>query len=872
MKKLVFSFDENTGFSKDLLGGKGANLAKMTALKIPVPPGFTISTEACRAFLEKNKKFPEGLWKSVLESIKKLEKQTGKKFGSHTNPLLVSVRSGAAISMPGMMDTILNLGLNDETVEALAKKTNNEAFAYDSYRRFIQMFGNVVMGIEHHNFESIINKIKKLSKKTEDTELDGKDWKEVIKRYKKMIESERGASFPQDPFRQLERAIRAVFDSWLIPRAITYRRIHRIFDDLGTAVNVQAMVFGNLGKTSGTGVAFTRNPSTGEKKLFGEFLVNAQGEDVVAGIRTPEDISKLKKEFPDLYSQFIKTAKVLESHFRDMQDLEFTIEDGVLFLLQTRNGKRSAPAALKIAVDMVEEKLINKKEALLRIEPESLCQMLHPHIDENCDKEVIAIGLPASPGAAVGQVVFNADVAHEWAEHGKTVILVRHETSPEDIHGMHASKGILTSCGGMTSHAAVVARGMGTCCVAGATDIVVNSKAKKFTVGKVVVKEGDYITLDGSIGEVRLGECETHPPDLSDDFLEVLSWTDEYGSMYVRTNADTPNDALKGREFGAKGIGLCRTEHMFFNDERILAMREMILSQSVDQREKALAKLLPFQRDDFKGIFEAMDGYPVTIRLLDPPLHEFLPQRNRDVEHMAEEMGMTFEAVKDLVVNLSEVNPMLGHRGCRLMMTYPEIARMQTRAIVEAACEAHKNGVKVFPEIMVPLIGMLSEFKYLKSVIQETVQKVFVEQKISIDIKIGTMIEVPRACLVADEIAEIADFFSFGTNDLTQMTFGVSRDDTAKFFPDYVKNGHLQVDPFQVLDRKGVGRLIAIAVERGRNANPKIKIGICGEHGGEPSSVDYFFHHDFQYVSCSPFRVPIARMAAAQSYLRKVGN
>ena len=872
MKNYVFSFDEKIGFSKELLGGKGANLAEMTSLGIPVPPGFTISTEACLEFLNKNKHFPEGLWDQVLGKIKKLEAQTGKEFGSKTNPLLVSVRSGAAVSMPGMMDTILNLGLNDKTVKGLAEKTGNETFAYDSYRRFIQMFGNVVMGIDHHHFEGIINDIKSIAKKKEDTELQADDWKEVVNRYQKLIELERGTAFPQDPLKQLERSIQAVFESWLIPRAITYRKIHKISDDLGTAVNVQTMVFGNKGDTSGTGVAFTRNPSTGTKKLYGEFLINAQGEDVVAGIRTPQDISHLEKVFPSLFKQLSDTAEKLENHFKDMQDLEFTIEEEKLYLLQTRSGKRAAQAALKIAVDMVEEGSINKKQALLRIDPESLNQLLHPRIADNAQKHIIAKGLPASPGAAVGQAVFSSDDAHEWTEKGKSVILIRHETSPEDIHGMHAAKGILTACGGMTSHAAVVARGMGTCCVAGATSVVVNEKAKKFTIGDIVVHEGDFITLDGSLGEVILGKCDTVPPDLSEDFKTVLSWADEQGSMYVRTNADTPKDAAKAREFGAKGIGLCRTEHMFFSEERISVMREMILSQNVTQREKALAKLLPYQRMDFKKIFEVMDGYPVTVRLLDPPLHEFLPHKNKDIELMAKELDMTFEEVKDLVVNLGEVNPMLGHRGCRLMITYPEIAKMQTRAITEAACEVQREGGIISPEIMVPLVGMVSELKFLKGVIQEVIQEVFTEQKMTVNIKIGTMIEVPRACLVADEIAEVAEFFSFGTNDLTQMTFGVSRDDTAKFLPKYVEQGYLQNDPFQVLDIKGVGRLIAIAVERGRNANPDIKIGICGEHGGEPSSINYCFHHDFQYVSCSPYRVPIARMAAAQSYLRKVGN
>ena len=870
MKTFTHAFNEVKVFSKELLGGKGANLAEMTKLGIPVPSGFIINTEACRQFLQENKRLPETLWTEILEQVKKLEQKTQKSFGDTQSPLLVSVRSGAAVSMPGMMDTVLNLGLNDQTTEALTKKTNDPRFAYDSYRRFIQMFSNVVLGIDHHHFEEIILNIKKDTNKKEDTELEAQDWKQVIQQYKELVENKTDAPFPQAPLKQLEKSIRAVFESWLIPRAIKYRQIHKISDDLGTAVCVQEMVFGNKGQNSGTGVVFTRNPSTGENTLFGEFLLNAQGEDVVAGIRTPKNISKLETDFPQIFAQLNKTAQTLETHFKDMQDLEFTIEDKTLFLLQTRNGKRSATAAVKIATDMVEEELISKKEALLRIEPNAITQLLHPRISEDCTKNVLTKGLPASPGAAVGKAVFTADDAHEWTEKGEDVILIRHETSPEDIHGMHAAKGILTSCGGMTSHAAVVARGMGTCCVSGATEIIVNEKEKKLTVNKVVIKEGEHLTIDGSTGEVILGTCKTIPPELSEDFQTMLSWAGKNTSMHVRANADTPQDAQKARDFGAKGIGLCRTEHMFFNEERIASMREMILSSTTAQRQKALQKLLPFQRKDFKEILEVMEGYPVTIRLLDPPLHEFLPHKNKDIEVLAKNLNLTFEEVKDQVVNLKEVNPMLGHRGCRLMITYPEIAKMQARAIAEAACDAQKEGKNVIPEIMVPLVGIVEELKFLRKIIEETLQEVFAEKEQIVDIKIGTMIEIPRACLVADEIAQVADFFSFGTNDLTQMTFGFSRDDTAKFLPKYIESNYLKADPFQVLDQKGVGRLIAIAVERARQENPNIKIGICGEHGGEATSIAYCFHHDFQYVSCSPFSIPIARLAASQSFLKKV--
>ncbi len=869
MKTYAFAFDELVAFSKDLLGGKGANLAEMTQLGIPVPPGFTISTEGCGEFLKLDQRFPEGLWEQVQIQLSKLETQTGKIFGGKRNPLLVSVRSGAKISMPGMMDTILNLGLNDQTVEVLANETQDSRFAYDSYRRFIQMFGEVVLGVEHHLFEKEIAALKRKQQIELDTELKAEEWKKIILKFKEIIKEQTSSLFPQEPKKQLEKAIKAVFSSWLIPRAITYRRIHNIPEDLGTAVNIQTMVFGNKGEYSGTGVAFSRNPSTGENKLYGEYLINAQGEDVVAGIRTPESIEKLQESFPHIYDQFQNLATKLESHYKDMQDLEFTIEEGKLYILQTRTGKRTAQAALKIATDLQKVGLISENETLLKIHPEQLSQCLHPQIKYKPLDKILTKGLPASPGAAVGQAVFTADEAQEWFEQGKDVILIRHETSPEDIHGMHAAKGILTACGGMTSHAAVVTRGMGKCCVAGATEAMVNEKDKKVTINQTVIKEGDFLSLDGDTGEVLEGKCETQTPQISTEFKNILSLAEQTGSMHVRANADTPEDAQKAREFGAKGIGLCRTEHMFFSDDRIKGMREMILAQNKDQRKAALKKLLPYQKEDFKGIFEAMKNCPVTVRLLDPPLHEFLPHKKEDIKDLAQELNLTYEQVMDQIVNLTEVNPMLGHRGCRLMITYPEIAKMQARAITEAACECFKEGNKVYPEIMVPLVGTVEELKYLRELIQETILNVFREQKMTMHIKIGTMIEVPRACLVADEIAQVADFISFGTNDLTQMTFGFSRDDIAKFLPFYIENKFLKVDPFQELDIQGVGRLVAIAIERARNANPKIKIGICGEHGGNPKSINYCFHHDFQYVSCSPFRVPTARIAAAQSYIAK---
>lgn len=871
-RKYVYSFSEGDTSQKELLGGKGANLAEMASLGIPVPPGFTITTEACNEFLAMDKKFPAGLWDDALVKLKQLETDMEKKFGDANDPLLVSVRSGAAISMPGMMDTVLNLGLNDKTVQGLATSTGNELFAYDSYRRFIQMFGNVVLGLESKLFEEAIHAVKKAENKTDNTELTAANWKEIVETFKQIVETETGSTFPQDPSKQLERAVRAVFESWLTPRAITYRRINSISDDLGTAVTVQSMVYGNMGETSGTGVAFTRNPSTGEKKFFGEFLMNAQGEDVVAGIRTPKNIIELKNTMPKVLEQLITISEKLEKHFRNMQDIEFTIQEGKLFLLQTRNGKRSAAADLKTAIDMVGEGLISKKEAVLRINAKSLDKLLHPQIADGIEKNVFTIGLPASPGAASGRVVFLSEDAQAAAEKNEKVILIRHETSPEDIHGMHAAQGILTACGGMTSHAAVVARGMGKPCVAGAMDISIDEVKQQAKIGTIIIKAGDWLTIDGATGEVIEGQCKTQKPELSSDFKKMLDWADELCPAFkVRTNADTPEDTKKARGFGAVGIGLCRTEHMFFDADRIMAMREMILSQNKEQRQTALDKLLPYQKQDFIGIFTAMDGYPVNVRLLDPPLHEFLPHKAAEIAALAKTFGLKTEEVQTHITSLDEQNPMLGHRGCRLMISYPAIARMQTRAIVEAACECRANNIQAIPEIMVPFIGTVSELAYLRKVILDEMHLVFEEKNIHFEIPVGTMIEIPRACLVAAEIAKHADFFSFGTNDLTQMTFGYSRDDVGKFLPKYVSNDFLKNDPFQVLDQIGVGKLIKIAVSQARESVPDLKVGICGEHGGEPSSIDFCLHQDFNYVSCSPFRVPIARVAAAQSYLKRFG-
>lgn len=901
MAKRVYLFGgtrtEGRADMKNLLGGKGANLAEMCQIGIPVPAGFTITTEVCNEYYANNMKYPGGLKEEVDKALKKVEAAMSAKFGDPVNPLLVSVRSGARASMPGMMDTILNLGLNEETIEGIIKKSKNERFAWDSYRRFIQMYGDVVMGLkpvskdDHDPFEVVIDELKKELGIKYDLELGVDDLKELVKRYKKIIREKLGKEFPSDPQEQLWGAIGAVFSSWNNERAILYRKMNEIDDSWGTAVNVQAMVFGNMGDDCATGVAFTRDPATGEKRFYGEYLINAQGEDVVAGIRTPQQITKdgsqkwasengvseeerirkypsLEEYIPGAYSQLVKVYTQLEKHYRDMQDIEFTIQNGRLWMLQTRNGKRTAAAAVSIAVDMVNEKLINKKEALLRIEPNTLDQLLHPTFDPKAERKVIAKGLPASPGAATGKVVFNAEDADEWSKRGEKVVLVRVETSPEDLRGMHVSQGILTARGGMTSHAAVVARGMGKCCVSGCGELDVDYANKQFKVRGTVVKEGDFISLDGSTGEVMLGKVATREPELSGDFGTIMNWADETRKLRVRTNADTPHDASVARSFGAEGIGLCRTEHMFFEGDRIKAMREMILANDVAGRQKALAKLLPIQRGDFYGILKAMNGFGVTIRLLDPPLHEFVPHEEVNQREMARELGMSLDEIRAKVEALSEMNPMLGHRGCRLGVTYPEITEMQARAIFEAACKLKKEGFDVKPEVMVPLVGSVSELKMQKEIIVSTAEKVMQETGIKVEYMVGTMIEVPRAAVTADEIAEEAQFFSFGTNDLTQMTFGFSRDDAGKFLPEYIDKKLLPNDPFRILDRNGVGKLVRMGVEKGRATNPKLKIGICGEHGGEPSSVEFCHIVGLDYVSCSPFRVPIARLAAAQAAIR----
>lgn len=850
---------------KDLLGGKGANLAEMTTLGLPVPFGFTITTGVCDYFL-RNKGYPVGFDKQLEEALQVIEEKMGKKFGDQENPLLVSVRSGAKMSMPGMMDTVLNLGLNDQTVEALAKKTGNPRFAYDSYRRFITMFGNVVLGIDHDFFEHELEQIKESKGITLDTDLDVADLKNLVGLFKNIVKNESGKDFPTQPQEQLQLSIEAVFSSWTNDRAITYRRIHNIHGLLGTAVNVQAMVFGNMGDTSGTGVAFTRNPSTGEREFYGEYLTNAQGEDVVAGIRTPEKIETLQDVLPEAYHQLIEIKDKLETHYKNMQDIEFTVEEGKLYFLQTRNGKRTAQAAIRIAVELVEEGLISQKEALLQVDPAQLNHLLHPQIDPKAPKEVVAKGLPASPGAASGKVVFSADDAYEWATNrNEKVILVRKETSPEDIHGMHSSAGILTALGGMTSHAAVVARGMGKCCIVGCKDIVVNKKHKKIHIGDVVINEGDVITLNGSTGEIMLGEMPMTSPEITGYFETIMAWADQTRAMRVRTNADTPEDAAAGREFGAEGIGLCRTEHMFFDEERIQAMREMILAKDTEGRKRALKKLIPFQRKDFEGIFRAMDGLPVTVRLLDPPLHEFLPDKDKKIQVLADEMGLTFEDLKNIVESLHEVNPMLGHRGCRLGISYPEIYEMQVQAIIEAAINVSKEGIKPVPEIEVPLVGNVRELEETRKTIEEAISSY--GDKVTFPVKIGTMIELPRACLTADKIAAKADFFSFGTNDLTQTVYGFSRDDIGKFIDVYIDKGIVERDPSETLDVEGVGELMRIAVEKGRAANPDMEIGICGEHGGDPDSVKFCHSLGLDFVSCSPFRVPIARLSAAQAAL-----
>ena len=871
MEKFVYSFHEGSKEMKSLLGGKGANLAEMTNIGLPVPPGFTITTAACTKFIEEGGKLWDGLFTEIDEHLKEVEEKLNKRFSDKENPLLVSVRSGAVFSMPGMMDTILNLGLNDISVQGLAKSTGNERFAYDSYRRFIQMFSDVAMEIPKVRFESLLEDMKERKGVHLDTDLDANDLKDLVEEYKAVYFEEKHEEFPQEPMKQLELAIKAVFASWNNPRAVVYRKLNDIPHNLGTAVNVQSMVFGNMGDTSGTGVAFTRNPANGENKLFGEFLMNAQGEDVVAGIRTPKSIEELKDVMPHVYEEFQEITERLEHHYRDMQDIEFTIENEKLFMLQTRNGKRTAHAAINVAVDLVESGIITKEEALLRIEPLQLNQLLHPNFDEKAIKvaEILAEGLPASPGAASGKVYFNAADVVKAKNNGEKAILVRQETSPEDIEGMISAEGILTARGGMTSHAAVVARGMGKCCVAGCSEIRVDEDNKVIKTKNLNIKEGDFISLDGGTGTVYLGEIKKVLPQLSGNFEKFMSWVDEIRVLKVRTNADTPRDAKQAVLFGAEGIGLCRTEHMFFDDARIPAVRRMIVSQDIEERKEALDELLPMQRKDFFEIYEAMGERPVTVRLLDPPLHEFLPQKDEDIKALAESMDHDFEELKDRVEALGEFNPMLGHRGCRLAVTYPEIYRMQTRAIIEAALDIKDKGVEIKPEIMIPLIGEIKELQYVKDEIMQEIALVFEERGEKLDYMIGTMIEVPRACITADEIAKEAEFFSFGTNDLTQMGFGFSRDDAGKYINDYIEKGIMEKSPFDVIDRKGIGRLMEIAIELGKKTRPDIKLGICGEHGGDPSSVEFCHSLGLQYVSCSPYRVPIARLAAAQAVLKE---
>jgi len=898
MGKRVYGFGggaaEGDAGMKNLLGGKGAGLAEMSNLGVPVSAGFTITTEVCTEYYKNKKAFPAGLDKEVEGAMKKTEKIMGSVFGDSENPLLVSVRSGARVSMPGMMDTVLNLGLNDSTIKGIIKKTGNERFAWDSYRRFIQMYGDIVMGLkpEHKDeidpFEEVMDKLKHSKGYKSDLELNVEDLKELVKRFKAMIKAKLKKDFPTDPQEQLWGAIGAVFGSWNNERAILYRKMNGFDDSWGTAVTVQSMVFGNMGDRCATGVAFTRDPSTGEKSFYGEYLINAQGEDVVAGIRTPQQVTikgsqkwakengvsekerkeiypSLEEYMPKAYKQLQDVYMKLEKHYKDMQDIEFTIQNEQLWMLQTRSGKRTATAAVNIAVDMVNEKLIDKKTAVLRVDPASLDQLLHPTFDPKAKKEIIAKGLPASPGAATGKVVFNAEDADEWTQKGEKVILVRIETSPEDLKGMNAAKGILTARGGMTSHAAVVARGMGKCCVSGCGALEISYTARTMKVGSLVIKEGDYISLDGSTGDVMLGQVPTIDAKLSGNFGIIMQWADEFKRLTVRTNADTPKDAEAARKFGAQGIGLCRTEHMFFEGDRIKAVREMILANNVDERKKALKKLLPMQKKDFIGILKAMEGYGVTIRLLDPPLHEFVPHDEASQREMAKEMNKTFEEVKAKVESLHEFNPMLGHRGCRLGITYPEITEMQAQAIFEAACELKAKGIDVKPEVMVPLVGTVKEYELQRDIIVSVAEKVMAQKKVKVDYLVGTMIEIPRACITADEIASQAEFFSFGTNDLTQMTFGYSRDDAGIFLPEYVDRKILPTDPFTAIDRGGVGQLMKMAVEKGKSARKNLKLGICGEHGGEPSSVEFCHLIGLDYVSCSPFRVPVARLAAAHA-------
>ncbi|MCC5910356.1 MAG: pyruvate, phosphate dikinase [Clostridiaceae bacterium] len=870
MTKFVYGFHEGRGDMKLLLGGKGANLGEMTSIGLPVPEGFTITTETCNQYYREGSKLWDELQKEILTHLEELQKTTGKVLGDHKNPLLVSVRSGSSVSMPGMMDTILNLGLNDASVEGLAQATGNPRFAYDSYRRFMQMFGEVVLHIQKYKFDHILENKKTEKNIEEDTELTVDDLKDIIKKYKQVVQKESNMGFPQDTKEQLFMAIEAVFKSWENPRAKVYRKLNDIPASLGTAVNIQSMVFGNMGDASGTGVAFTRNPSNGEKKLFGEYLINAQGEDVVAGIRTPKPIEELKQRMPKVYQQFNDAAEILEKHYGDMQDIEFTIENEKLYMLQTRTGKRTALAAINIAVDMVKEGSLTKEEAIMRVEPAQIEQLLHPTFDEKALEEatIITTGLPASSGAASGKVYFNPEDVVAAKARGEKAILVRTETSPEDIEGMVAAEGILTSKGGMTSHAAVVARGMGKCCIAGAGEVRVDEPGKVFHVGKTTYKEGDYISLEGTKGMVYHGEIITKDPQLSGSFMELMTWVDKTRKLKIRTNADTSRDAEKAIEFGAEGIGLCRTEHMFFEESRITAVRKMILATNEADRKKALQQLLPMQRQDFVEIFKTMGERPVTVRLLDPPLHEFLPHEEKDIEQLAIKMEMPVKQLREVIEDLKEVNPMLGHRGCRLAVTYPEIYEMQVRAILEAAIIVKNEGGHVIPEIMIPLVGELKELQYNKDIVINTAKEVMEKNEASIDYLIGTMIEVPRAAITADEIAEEAEFFSFGTNDLTQMTYGYSRDDAGKFISQYKDKNILAKDPFQQIDRKGVGKLMEIAVELGKKARPSIKLGICGEHGGDPSSIEFCHLLGLEYVSCSPYRVPVARLAAAQSAIR----
>ncbi|WP_321369840.1 pyruvate, phosphate dikinase [uncultured Desulfuromusa sp.] len=884
MSKFVYAFGvgeaDGDGSMKELLGGKGANLAEMTSIGLPVPPGFTLTTEVCTAYYENNRTYPDSLYKEVEQALKSLEQRMDKVFGGSENPLLVSVRSGARASMPGMMDTVLNLGLNDKTIQGVILQSNDPRFAYDSYRRFIQMYANVVKGMNGEVFAKILVEKKEEKGVELDTELEAEDLQQLVKAFKASYKDHLNEDFPEDPMQQLWEAIGAVFGSWMTPRAVTYRKLHAIPSDWGTAVNVQGMVFGNMGDDCATGVAFTRDPATGENYFYGEYLVNAQGEDVVAGIRTPQpinlakhkegDLPAMEEVMPESYAQLVKIREVLEKHYKDMQDIEFTIEKNKLYMLQTRTGKRTAQAAIRVAVDMVAEGLITEKEAVLRVEPEQLDQLLHPSLDPHAERQVIAKGLPASPGAASGQVVFTADEAEEQTRLKKKVILVRIETSPEDIHGMNAAQGILTARGGMTSHAAVVARGMGKCCVSGCGEVKIDYEKQQLkTKTGEIIKRGDYITLDGSAGEVMLGVVPKVEPEVSGNFAVFMGWADKLRRLKVRTNADTPHDSKVARDFGAEGIGLCRTEHMFFEGDRIQAVREMILAENVAGRKLALEKILPMQKGDFIGLFREMKGLPVTIRLLDPPLHEFLPQNDDDISELANVVGIRFSEVKEHVANLHEFNPMLGHRGCRLGITYPEVYDMQVRAIMEAACELVKNeGFTIIPEIMIPLISHVNELKILRANAVRVADEVCAAYGIKIDYLIGTMIELPRAALTADAIASEAEFFSFGTNDLTQTTYGLSRDDAGHFLPDYIERGVLKKDPFVALDQRGVGELVKIGFERGRSTRPDLKVGICGEHGGEPSSVAFCHDLGLDYVSCSPYRVPIARLAAAHAALK----